>query len=321
MCSHSPKKTILKSVEILLFALLIGYLYFYVDWVHLAEILAQANITFITLAVAFYSVKIYTESLRWQQLMKLYNLKVSIFRVIKLICITPFFGILAIVPKADELYFFYFLKQETSENSTVLSLMITNKVIALLSLFSLLPFAIIYLSINNLMFTFDSYKIVTSLVWLAILVPLMTIIFVILYRKPKIKNFIQKTLSELKTSFSYLKYRPLELLKFIFITYLGYLAYAFVIYFLCLALAVEIPIIALFLSIPIVYFFTYFMVGLKGIGVRETLWGFIFILFDISYNNALALSSLHLILSLFFIFIGLLFYLTNKQKYGAEKTI
>ncbi len=321
MRSRFSKKTILTSVKIVLFALLIGYLYFYVDWAHLAKILTQANIVFVALAFAFYCLKIYTESIRWQQLMKLYKLKVSIFSVVKLICITPFFGLLAIVPKADELYFFYFLKQETSENSTALSLMITNKVIALLSLFSLLPFAIIYLSINNLKFTFDSYKILTLLFWTVVLVPLMVIIFVILYRKPKIKSFIQKTLSELKTSFSYLKSKPLELVKFILITYLGYLAYALVIYFLCLALAVEIPITALFLSIPIVYFFTYFMVGLKGIGVRETLWGFIFILFDVSYNNALVLSSLHLILSLFFIFIGLLFYLTNKQKYGAEKTV
>ncbi len=318
MTFSKHKKKIILTIEIIFLTVFILYLIYYVDWKSISAYLQSAIKLYFLAAIFFYFLKIYAESVRWKYVLQLFNTAVPVLEIVKTVCVAPFFSIITIIPKAEEIYYFYFLKNEVNESSTALSILLTNRVIALTSLLVLLPFTLLYLYLYKFPIVLDSYKIMRILfIGVSILV-IITLIFLFIYRKKNVQVFIQKLMTSLKATFTLLKKRPRLLINLYFITFLSHLMYALSVYFLCASLGIQLPIIAIFLSAPTVYLLSSVIVGTKGIGVKEAIWAFIVLLFSISESKAIALSSLHFILSLIFIFIGLLLYLTNKQRYGAK---
>ncbi len=318
MTFGTHKKKIILTIEVIFLTVFVLYLIYYVDWKSISAYLQSANKFYFLAAILFYFLKIYAESVRWKYVLQLFNTAVPVLEIVKTVCVAPFFSIITIIPKAEEIYYFYFLKNEVNESSTALSILLTNRVIALTSLLILLPFTLSYLYFYQFPIVLDSYKIMRILfIGVGILV-IITLIFLFIYRKKNVQVFIQKLMTSLKATFTLLKKRPRLLINLYFITFVSHLMYALTVYFLCASLGIQLPIIAIFLSVPAVYLLTSVIIGTKGIGVKEAIWAFIVLLFSISESKAIALSSLHFILSLIFIFIGLLLYLTNKQRYGAK---
>lgn len=318
MTFSKHKKKIILTIEALFLTVFVLYLIYYVDWLAIIGYLQNANTLYFLVAILFYFLKIYAESIRWKYVIQLFNTDVPILKIVKTVCVAPFFSIITIIPKAEEIYYFYFLKNEVNESSIALSILLTNRIIALTSLLFLLPFSFLYLYLFHFSFKLDNSKIMNALfVGVGILV-MTALIILFIYRKRNVRTFFQKVMTSLKATFTLLKRRPRLLINLYFITFSSPFIYALTVYFLCLSLGIKLSILALFLSIPFVYLLTSIIVGPKGIGVREAIWAFIVLLFSISETKAIALSSLHFILSLIFIFIGLLLYLTNKQRYGAK---
>ena len=312
------KKKIIVGIEIILLVIFLIYLFFYVDWKSILYNLQSANKVLFLTAILFYFLKIVAESIRWKYVIRLFNTSVSTLKLVKAVTVAPFFSVITIIPKAEELFYFYFIKNEVKESTTALSIIITNRIIALSSLLILLPITLLYVYYHELSFALDAQKISRILFIGSVVLAGAGILLIILYKKQKVRTFLQKLSTLLKSTFYLLKKQPHLLINLYLITFTSHFLYALTVYYLCASLSIEVPVIALFLSIPIVYLFTSVMIGMKGIGIKEAIWAFIILFFSISETKAIALSSLHFILSLIFIFIGLLLYLTNKQRYGAN---
>ena len=318
MTSLLTKNKILLLIEILFLVLFILYLKYYVQWEELLINIKNSDKIYFLLSIFFYFLKNITESWKWKYISNTFNFNINFYTLLKYTCIAPFFSIISVFPKGEELYFFFMFKIKTHKSSTAVSMLIVNKSIGLISILLLLPFTLVYFYFFNFRIDIKQKKIL-QVIMLFVLIFMLPMAFILyFYRKKKIRIFITKTIDQLKKNFNFFNRNPAYFILLLSLNYLNYIFYALTIYFICLSLEISISLIFLFLSVPIIYLITFLTFTYKGLGTKEGAWSLMAFLFYVPLSKLHALTSLHFILSLFYIFIGFLLYFNNRKSNGAS---
>lgn len=318
MLLKKHKKIALIFIQLVLFSVFIHYLIVHVDWSIVKGTVKKTNLFYFSLAVLAYLLKVILELFRWKFLLVIFNIRISLVKWFKNLMILPFFTIISFIPKADEVFLFYLIRNEKVSNPKTLSILFLNKIIALLTFMSILPFSFLYLKRYYDPLLIDKNVVIDVLYWGGLFLGGAILFYFIFIRLPKFKHFIREFWSTSMKALLLLKSSFVTTFYLFFITLVSYFAYGLTIYLLCLSLDISVSLLAIFLCVPITYLFSLIIIGIKGLGVKEAIWAFFMLLFSVSQSSALALSSLHFILSLLFIFIGLLLYGISKQQYGKE---
>jgi len=303
----------------LLFLIFILYAIFFLDWKHLMQQLLQAKKEFIFLAVLSYFIKYLSESARWMYLLRVFEVRIPLLTLFKYILIAPFFAIISIIPKGSQVYLFLVFKLYFKEDSTNLSAILSAKIIGFISILLLAPIALFYFSsFQHFQFDWNEQKLARyALIFLFVIVFLLVVVFILKWHK--VKFFLLATLQKVVSTFSYFRKEPLLFIFLLLLTYIGYFFYALTIFFLLQSMQLQLSFTTLFLAVPFIYLFSFFLTGFRGIGSKESALIVIGMLFALKINEIEVLTSLHLLLGIFFIFIGFLLYLKNKIAYEQKE--
>ncbi|WP_405207914.1 lysylphosphatidylglycerol synthase transmembrane domain-containing protein [Aquimarina sp. LLG6339-5] len=288
----------LKFIGIILFF----YLIYKVGWEETFESIKKISIIYIIIAVFILWLAFYLKSIRWKVISNSYGIPLTHYKAFKVFFIGLFLA--NITPgRLGDFGRLLYIKDELPTQKIGWSCLIMDRLFDLVSLLFFSLLALFYYQFN-----FDILKLPNNYKGLVFLFIGILIFFLLIYRfRGKFKRIVKPWREAFNShNLGWSK----SILGFVITCFSMIMIYG-IFNYVAWAMGIEIDHLGLFLGTFVLGILTLLPVTVLGIGVRETSLIFIFKLYDLSVEDAIALSLIIFILQLIsFIPGAILFYLS-----------
>jgi uncharacterized protein (TIRG00374 family) len=310
----------LKSLKSIVFTILkiggTGYLFYYlaykINWFQLKQSLLSAHFLYLFGAVVLYFLKLCIEAYKWQVLNKIYGVKIEYGLLLRFKIIGPAFDYITPLPQGEDVFKFYVLKKNGSNNTISLLIPVLFKLTGLAATLLLLPAGLIYYMVK-----WDN-SIISNWLYPAAII-LVSIVLFIKYKNPicqwieqkaihkpqSLINWIIKTLKSINVQRKLLQQNFVKLIKAVVLSWLSLVLYAAVCWLLIKSLDQNIPFMIVVISMPFIFFAATMPLVIGGIGLKEGALISIMLYHHISEIQAQSVGAIHLCLMAFFAIIGM----------------
>lgn len=310
-----------KRYTFLIGLILLALILYKIDLEDLVSILRSVNIIFIVLALSVNIPTTIIMVLRWKRIIYASDLKISFKNTLFSYLKGALWG--AITPgKIGELYRAKYLKEETKTSTGIaLSTVVIERIfdifsllilgfigILILSLYALKSFPILSLSIALVAFCLLLYLFMNEKGMRSILKPIFNIII-----PKKHKEKIEFHFDEFYKGLKSIKLNTYVICAIY--TLIIWFSNAFMLYLLSLSLALNVPFGFVVIALPIIILVNLIPISISGLGTSQAAFIFLFAIYDVSSESAVALSFLFMIFgNWFYVFPGAILYIYHSFK-------
>ncbi len=283
------------------------------------------GLTFIFLALLAYLSSIGLMAMRWQIILKSYNLKFRLSQLFGFYLVGLFFNNFLPSSIGGDIIRIYKVVGESDDRTAGFASVILERVLGIASTLFLAITSLYYVS----QYFEDDRILYTSIALFGLIVIFFILItrdrpfefFLKVFDKLSILNIGEK-INKLIESIHILKEKK-EVFIWVFVLSLfSQIAIVFLNYFVVLALNIDVDLIYLFLVVPVTFIIT-MLPSINGVGVRE--YGFVFFLAAVKVSSAAAisLSVMNVLIPMFISVWGGVLFLTqrNRTKIDEVKAI
>jgi uncharacterized protein (TIRG00374 family) len=317
----------LKRYIFLIGLFLLALILYKINLENLVTILKSTNIFLIVFALSINIPTIMTMVLRWKRIISVSNLKISFKNTLFSYLKGALWG--TITPgKIGELYRAKYLKEETKTSIGIaLSTVVIERIfdiffllilgfigILILSLYALKSFPILSLSIALVAFCLLLYLFMNEKWIRSILKPIFNIII-----PKKHKEKIEFHFDEFYKGLKSIKLNTYVICAIytLIICFLN----SFMLYLLSLSLALNVSFWFMVIALPIITLINLIPISISGLGTSQAAFIFLFAIYDVSSESAVALSFLFMIFAnWFYVFPGAILYIYLFFKDWRYKT-
>lgn len=286
-----------------------------IDWNVATEHLRNANAFLILLTIIIALFIRYLMAFKWNVLLKVNDLNVSVWNLIKVIMIGSFLGMFLPSSLSTDVIRGYYLSKENTSKLHITSSIVIDRLLGILSLF---VFGIIgvYIS-NNLLSKLN----LGSVLFLG--TTFVLLVFLVFFNKRLLQKFndffegknskVQSIIKKSYNTLSEFNNHPKTLL----VSFLASLSVQFLrivrFYLIALAINVDIPFIYFVIVVPTIMIALMIPISLGGLGVKEGTAISLLILLGVAHNDAIVLILIESLTTIFVTLLGGLFYLSYKK--------
>lgn len=312
-----------KKYTFLIGLILLALILYKIDLENLVTILKSVNIIFIVFALSVNIPTIIIMVLRWKRIITASNLKISFKNTLVSYLKGALWG--TITPgKIGELYRAKYLKEETKTSTGIaLSTVVIERIF---DIFSLLILGFIGILVLTYLYALKSFPILSLSI---ALVAFCLLLF--LFVNEKMMRLILKPIFNIlipqkhkeKIEFHFDEfYKGLKSIKLN--TYVSCAIYtliiwflnAFMLYLLSLSLTLNVPFEFMVIALPIIILVNLIPISISGLGTSQAAFIFLFAIYDVSSESAVALSFLFMIFGAwFYVFPGAMLYFYHSRKH------
>lgn len=320
-----------RLIQLFISIVLIAILIYWIDFENFINSVKHANYFYIFIAFIIVTFSRLLMAYKWNILLKVKGINLSLFEVTKIYYISNFLGLYLPPTIGGDIVRAYYITKKKYQISDIISSIVVERIIGLLVLllFAVIGGVFFYLFFGD--FRFDIKNIL--ILFIVIFFIIFTFFYVSLDKNisNKILNRCDKFISDTiagrlihklkKMYVSYLLYKNAKIALFIFflLTSLEVFSYILRSYVVAQALNVEIPFIYLFSFVPIIMALIRLPISLNGFGINEGGFVFFLSLIGISKTTGFSVGLIDHLIVLIAILPGGIFYLFDQGFYNKIK--
>ncbi|MBI1884086.1 MAG: flippase-like domain-containing protein [Chlamydiae bacterium] len=292
---------------------LIVYLFTLINFHEFSEILSKASLPFFFLAVLLVLVDRVWMGSKWNILLKVQGLNVSMFECVRVYFISSFLGLVLPTSVGGDLVRLFSLSVEKGEREKVAASLVVEKLLSMMALLLLVIFCVLLLVMTSAM-TGWRYFLMALGVFLGMgLIFVISLLFLPVERLRKAEGKWLKKIA--RVFLAYHEFRRYHRAMFVFFIVSVFEQCMPFLFNYSLAKAFHLPGSALtyFMIVPMIYMIARLPISVDGMGIAEALFVFLFPLMGLDKTHSLLLALAGRLATTLGHLIGGIFYFWKKK--------
>lgn len=258
---------------------LVAFFLTQIDYESLILTMQKVNLFYYFIACLVFIIGYVISAVRWQILLKAYNINASIYKLFLIYFGTSFYNFFSPSTIGGDIARIYHSSKIDKNRTNIISSIVMDRFTGLIALFSIT----FILSLFNLQFFNNEILLLNFLILICLFITIFMIfnanafgIFFSFFSIFKGFTIIENKLREIHSSIiSYKKHRKIVFGAILY-SYVFHLVSSFTLYFLILSIGIKIPISFIIFSFFFIQLVTLLPISISGIGVREVAYLFLF---------------------------------------------
>ncbi len=263
------------------------------------------------IAISIYCVKIFIDAYKWYGLNSVYNINIPFSQILRYKIIAPAFDLIAPLPQGENIYKFYVLKKVSSVGTAV-SIPVLINISGLFAILIFLPFTIKhYLHSINTDIHYTSFPPKFGLTVAIIAFYILWKNYGKLFSGPNM--LMARFAEQLKVSVITIRSKPLAFFRLFLLSLAAHICYVTFVWTLVCAIGITLSFKIILFSLPLIYTAAVVPFINRGVGLKEGVILWLLTLNGVGIVQSEAVALCHLCVVLFFLVIGLVFLVADRQ--------